>query len=401
MSTGVELPPRPPAVPREEFETRRSAARAIAAEANLDGLLVWGSHTWTWPTAYLADHRSGMQQQGATTAVTFGDKNFTALVIPVDGDPVLILDQRVGPGDVAVDDVRTTAKLVPEVARVLRATGLDRGTLGIVGEGALLERHRRGIESELGARLDLRAADHLIEPLQRIKSPTEQALLRHASLVGSRWMDAMMAAAEPGRTEADLVVAGLPVLLHAGGWPNDVVIGSGNPCRPQAARGIPSYNSVRPIERGDLLRIDGFGPVVDGYGCDLARSACVGADPTDHQREILEQAVEFIEAIVGRMRAGITVAELHAVGVEYLTSRGHPPHGYFEGFWPAFGHQMGMNTEGPFISGGVEATLEPGMVMAVEIVMGTPETGGISHEECVIVHADRVEVITDARKRWW
>jgi len=65
------------------------------------------------------------------------------------------------------------------------------------------------------------------------------------------------------------------VLINAGGWPTDVVIGSGNPCKPQAPRGIPSFNATRPMERGDLLRVDGFGPV-RGYGCDMARSTCVG-----------------------------------------------------------------------------------------------------------------------------
>jgi hypothetical protein len=34
--------------------------------------------------------------------------------------------------------------------------------------------------------------------------------------------------------------------------------------------------------------------------------------------------------------------------------------------------------------------------------MGTPETGGIAHEEVIIVHEDRNEVLTTGcPQRWW
>ncbi|HST39979.1 MAG TPA: M24 family metallopeptidase [Conexibacter sp.] len=399
--TVTTLPAPPPAISHDEFAARRARAVALARDAGLDGLLVWGSRNWPWAVRYLADHQSGFMQQGAN-ATTFGDKGFSVLVLPVAGEPILVLDQRVRPGEVAIADARTGTTITPAVAQALRETGLAGGRIGIVGEGALLARQQREVEEALGAPLSLTPADRLIEPLARVKSPAEQELLRYASLVGGTWMETMMAAAAPGLTEGDLVSIGLPVLIGAGGWPMDVVAGSGNPARPQAERGIPSFNARRPFAVGDLLRVDGFGPVAGGYQCDLARSTCVGAEPTAEQREVLEQAVELIDTLIAALRPGVTLGAVHDVGVEFLTSRGHPPHGYFEGFWPAFGHQIGLSTEGPFVSEGETAVVEPGMAMALEIVVGTPATGGISHEECVIVHADRVEVITaGCRQRWW
>lgn len=391
------VPPGP--IPAAEFAERRRRAVAVAADAGLDGILAWSSRTWPWAVRYLADYQSGFQQQG--NGPTFGDKGFCALVLPVEGDPVLMMDQRVGPGDVAVDDARTAAVITDAVAGALRDLGLERARLGIAGEGALLDRQRREVEDQLGVKLDLRPADALIEPLMRVKSPLELDWTRHASSVGAAWMTAMMEAIEPGRTEADVVGGGLHVLLEAGGFPMDVVAGSGNPCKPQAPRGIPSFDSRRELETGDLIRIDGFGPVW-GYGCDLARSACVGADPTPAQRTVLEDAVMFVYTLLDAMRPGASLGALNDLGVAFLTERGHPPHGYFEGFWPAFGHQLGLSTEGPFITEGETALLEPGMVMSVEIVMGTPATGGISHEECVIVTEEGVENITaGCPTHWW
>jgi Xaa-Pro aminopeptidase len=395
----VSLTPPPAPIAAEEFVARQAKAIAAAADAGLDGLLCWASHTWPWAVRYLADYHSGFQQGG--NAPTFGDKGFCALVLPVEGDPILIMDQRVKPGDVAVADARTDSSITAGAAAALRESGLDGGRLGVVGEGTFLDRHRREIEAALGHPLALVGADALVEPIARIKSVGEQALVRHASAVGSAWMTTMMEAVAPGLTEADLVSAGLPVLLAAGGWPMDVVAGSGNPCRPQADRGIPSFNSVRPLELGDLLRLDGFGPIL-GYGCDLARSTCVGREPTDDQRTVLEDAVLFVHTILDAMKPGVSMATLHGIGTSFLTERGHAPHGYFEGFWPAFGHQIGLSTEGPYVTAGEEAVLEPGMAMSIEIVMGTPVTGGISHEECVIVTADGVENITaSCPTHWW
>ncbi len=40
--------------------------------------------------------------------------------------------------------------------------------------------------------------------------------------------------------------------------------------------------------------------------------------------------------------------------------------------------------------------------MSIEIVLGTPETGGISHEESIIVTETGTETMTAAcPQRWW
>jgi Xaa-Pro dipeptidase len=394
-----ELSAAPPLPAREEYLERQERARAALAGAELDGLLAFGSRNWAWAVRWLADHQSGFQQQGASP--TFGDKGFSALVLPVDGPPILVLDQRSMPGECAVDDARTVERITAGVAQALKDAGLVGKRLGIAGEGVMLDRHRREIEAGVGGPLNLVPADKLIEPLHRVKSPAELDCMRYSSAVGGAWMAAMMEAAEPGRTEADLVAIGLPVMLRGGGFPADIVAGSGNPAKPQAPRGIPSFNATRPLEAGDLLRVDGFGPV-RGYGCDLARSTCVGAAPTDAQHEVLEHALGFVEALVAAIKPSVSHESVHDLGTEWLVERGYKPHAYFEGFWPAFGHQIGLTTEGPFLAAEEKDLFQAGQTMSVEIVLGTPETGGISHEESIIVTDDGTETITAAcPQRWW
>lgn len=90
----------PPLPAREEYLERQQRTRAALAAAGLDGLVAFGSRNWPWAVRWLADHQSGFQQQGVSP--TFGDKSFSALVLPVDGGPILVLDQRTLPGEVAV-----------------------------------------------------------------------------------------------------------------------------------------------------------------------------------------------------------------------------------------------------------------------------------------------------------
>jgi Xaa-Pro aminopeptidase len=386
----------PPLPAREEYLERQERTRAALAEAELDGLLAFGSQGWPWAVRWLADHQSGF-----ASASTFGDKGFSALVLPVDAAPIIVLDQRTFPGEVAVEDARTVESITGGVAEALKDADLLGKRVGIAGEGVMLDRHRRAIERALGTELGLIPADAIVEPLHRVKSESELDCLRFASAVGCAWHNAMLEAVEPRRTEADLVSAGIPILFAAGGFPIDIVIGSGNPCKPQAARGIPSFNCSRPLEVGDLIRIDGFGPV-RGYGCDMARSTCVGGEPTAEQVTVLEHAVEFVETLIAAVKPGVSHEQVHDTGTAWMVEHGYPPHAYFEGFWPAFGHQMGLTTEGPFIAAGSTAPIVPGQVLALEIVVGIPQIGGISHEEVIIVHENRNEVITaGSPQRWW
>ncbi len=192
--------------------------------------------------------RSGFMQQGA--ASTFGDKGFSVLILPADGDLILVLDQRVRPGEVAIEDARTGPTITPAVAGgAAGETGLVGKRLGIVGEGrcstASAARSRRARQRRWTSSPPTAGSSRCAQ----IKSPAEQELLRYAfARVGSAWMTAMMEAIAPGRTEADLVAAGLPIMLAAGGWPMDVVARLRQPrARPQAERGIRRSTARRPV----------------------------------------------------------------------------------------------------------------------------------------------------------
>ena len=62
-----------------------------------------------------------------------------------------------------------------------------------------------------------------------------------------------------------------------------------------------------------------------------------------------------------------------------------------EGF-PAVGHGLGLMWEGPWLMPNVEREIEPGMYLAVEILLGHPSLGGAMFEHNGLVTADSSRV---------
>lgn len=102
--------------------------------------------------------------------------------------------------------------------------------------------------------------------------------------------------------------------------------------------------------------------------------------------------------MIGAIRPGVTHEDVHDLGTEWMTEHGCAPHAYFQGFWSTCGHQLGLAHEGPYLATGETEPIQVGQALAVEIVVGTPETGGISHEDCVIVTPEGTELITGLQK---
>src|SRR4029078_5721516 len=106
--------------------------------------------------------------------------------------------------------------VVEAVCEGLRRTGLDKGRIGLVGEDIVpIGMYRRFENATPGAQWI--AADRILAALRAVKSPAEIARLRAASHLGSRMIEAVLAAAIPGATHGDVVAAGLQLLVPAGG----------------------------------------------------------------------------------------------------------------------------------------------------------------------------------------
>jgi Xaa-Pro aminopeptidase len=380
-----------PAIPPSAYAARRTRLAAAAADAGLDGVLVWSRGSGASgdrhaDVAYLTGLFNPTVQVEDTAA--WAGVGHAALVLRCDG--VAIALSTVLPPQGAPDGLErwSAADLPAAVARAIEQLDVGGERLGLVGEAALLRRDALGIERALGRPLPLPAADELLWRLRMRKDAEEIALLRRAADVGTRWVEAMLAAAEPGRTEADVVAAGLGVLAAGGGRPYDVAIRSGPFAGDYWGYEVPMWDTRRPLAAGDLLHVDAWGPVA-GYYTDLARTVVVGREPTEAQSELIEGAIACVEAMVAQIRPGRLVGELHAAGSAWLAEHGlQVPAG------SPFGHGLGLAVEPPWILDGEPTRLEPGMALAVEVFLAAGPAHGANFEQNVLVTEHGCELLS-------
>lgn len=395
------------AISADEFRQRQERTRRAAEEAGYDGVVVF-SRGGAFPdqfqdALYLTNHYSQQPAMGDEAGVGTA-RSHAAVVLPVDGPSSVVVDIPWWRRDLVVaDDIRPSIDVAGTAAAAVRDAGLAGARLALVGASYMTAAAYLGLVERLPDAQLIRE-DRLVEQLRIHKSSAELELIRRACALGSASMDAMMEAVIEGATEADAVAEAVHVLYAGGGTLYDAACASGPNAHTFTHARLPSCDSVRPMERGDMFHVDYYG-AYGGYYFDFARSRVVGDEPSDTQRGLVEATIEAVEHLCAAIRPGMTAGELYAVGDEWV--RASPvvasipeEEPEMEGF-PAFGHGIGLMWEGPWIVEDDPTVLEAGMYLGIEILLGHPSMGGAMHEENVLVTSDGYELLTHARKRWW
>jgi Xaa-Pro aminopeptidase len=396
-----------------EYEQRWRAAQRECRALGLDGLVIWSRGGQTLDSYsdvfYLSGHypRFGMAPDFPPHWV---GRSHTALVLPVDDEPTLVVDTPDWRADlVAVADVRVAPTNVPAtVGEVIAARGLRDSRLGLVAGSALLLSPYRHLLANTPA-VEFVPADDLVHDLRVIKSPAELDLLRESFAVGRAVVEEIMRSAlKPGTTEAEAVAAGYAAGIARGMAPHVAWTASGEFSHYVAYGQIPAW-TTRTLAAGDLFHTDQGGAVA-GYLHDFGRSCVVGGRPNEAQLEVLEAVIEAVEAGVAVLRPGATGAEIfdavervireHGMADDQQDADAEDANRFFDVF-PPHGHGMGVGWEWPWFIPGEERTVQPGMCLAVEAMVGRPGVGCAYHEDVYIVHDTGLELLTTTPKRFW
>lgn len=395
------------AIPSEEFRERQRRVRQAAAVAGFDGAVVWSRGgafmDMSADVLYLSNHYSQQPYMGDEAGIGSA-RSHGVVVLPVDGPTTVVVDVPWWRRDLVVaDEVRPTIHVVEAAAETVRSAGLAQGRLAVVGASYMTAAAWLGLAERLPD-AQLVRADVLVEDLRVIKSPSEQALIRRACELGNRTLEALIGGVIEGATEADAVGAAAQTLISGGGVLYDAACASGPWSHQYTNARLPSADATRPFQRGDLFHVDCYGSY-GGYFFDFARSRCVGDEPSEEQRALLEAVIEGVETICAAIKPGLTAGQVYQVGADWMAESSvvasipqEEPE--MEGF-PAVGHGLGLMWEGPWLMPNVEREIEDGMYLAVEILLGHPSLGGAMFEHNGLVTADGFEVLTNARSRWW
>ncbi|MFW6003347.1 MAG: M24 family metallopeptidase [Halanaeroarchaeum sp.] len=302
--------------------------------------------------------------------------------VAASGDPVIVApalyrDQL--EEETWIEDVRSYGD-EDDPATVIRGTATDLG----LKDGHLL------LDPTMWARFthDLRStlpdatfglAEDVMASLRITKDDTELAAIRRASSIADDVIEELrrMGDSVPGSTESELATRIETMLTDRGGTEPafDVIVGAGpNGARPHHRHGD------REIRAGDPVVLD-FGTRVAHYPSDQTRTLVFGGTPPGGFEAAFEVVREAQEAAIRAIEPGIAAGDVDEAARSVIEA-----HGFGDRFVHRTGHGVGLEVhEQPYIVGGNDRILEPGMVFSVEPGIYIDGAYGIRIEDLVVV----------------
>jgi Xaa-Pro aminopeptidase len=369
-----------------ERERRYAALRAAMSGQGLDALVVCG--------------RGDEFVRGRVQYVSdiFQWAGWGMVVLPLDGDPVFLVDPLWGLGRAAlagwIQDLRMTQTPGQEVGAILGDLGLQRGTVGVVGLADITSHaHARELEAALPD-ASLEDATDLFDDVRAIKSQEEIDNCLETSAILRTVFKALEAELRPGVQERD-------VLAEAHRLCRQYACVDGI-----ALMGRPPFNSFTPgsdgvIERDDIIVIDLEWGGPSGYWVELRRVFSFGPPP-DAARRFWDTRIESFAACVDAMKDGASSEEILAA-----RDRAYQKHGQSgAGIIAYTAHGIGVDSLEPPWVPGKERTLRENMVVNLHpsIAFADPAEGlalgGISIADNVLVTSGGGRRMTDQVDEW-
>lgn len=332
----------------ETFTARLARTRDATRVAGLDALLITPS----------PDLRYLLGVAGAS------HERLTCLVLPADGDPVLVVPALERPGldgtpvlELGLEIAEWTDGQDPYalVAAVLRRS---RSLVTRAGVGdAMPAAHVLALRDALPA-CQQKLASTVLAQLRMRKDSAEIAALTVAGEAIDRVHARMGEWLRVGRTEAQVGADVAAAIVEEGHTSAAfVIVGSG----PNGAS--PHHDvSARVLAPGDVVVVDIGGPTPEGYFSDCTRTYSLG-DPADTDADLAYAVLQSAQnAAVAAVAPGVTAEEVDAAARVPITEAG-----FGQRFIHRTGHGIGLDVhEQPYIVAGNDLVLELGMAFSIE-----------------------------------
>lgn len=242
----------------------------------------------------------------------------------------------------------------------------------------------------------------ILDELRSVKSPAEIALIRRASEIAGMGILEAMKSSRPGMSEYELDAAARYVFLVNGarleGYRSITAAGTANIWNGHY------YRNMSKLDSGQFVLMD-FAPDYHYYTSDVTRMWPVNGTYTPWQRELLQFVLEYRNAIIARIRPGVTaqaIMEEAKVAMEPVFARTKFSKPLYEQAarllvnqgGGVFSHPVGLTVhdDGPYING----PLKPGHVFSIDPQLRVPEENlYIRYEDVVVVTETGVENFTD------
>jgi Xaa-Pro aminopeptidase len=367
-----------------ELAARVEAVRGAMATAEIDLLLAYGAHR--------DYHPADLRYLARWYCV---EEETSCLVIPAEGPTVLITDAswdlKRAEAEAFADEFQCSENLGAGLASIVGELSNDRSRIGIAGLAVFPALAYMAIAAA-APRAELVDASDLTANLRMVKSPVELELLRAASRISDRAMQAGLAEIRAGNTEMQAAAAAEAVIRAAGAEPSFVTeMGAG----PRTAYGtfLPGANVFKD---GDLAVLD-CGARLHGYHGDMCRTVVVGT-PDGRQQKMLEAVERAVTESIGAIRPGVTVGHIRDVAAASIADAGYAD-SWFDAFMP-HGNGAGQH-ESPNAKEHPDLELQSGMVLCIEPGITISGEGAVIIEQMIAVTDDGAEVLNQLPTNMW
>jgi Xaa-Pro dipeptidase len=223
----------------------------------------------------------------------------------------------------------------------------------------------------------------LLSPMRSVKSKEEQVLMRNASLMNDRMMEALTNFLRPGLFESEIMKFIMNFHESCGGKPRVPAVCTGvNSAKPHYGR-----DNDRAIEERDIVMVD-CGGWYDGYSHDMTRTFFIG-EPSEEQRRVYEAVLDAQTAAVLEVRAGAIPAEIDRTARDIIGKAG-----YADAFNHRLGHGIGMDGhEAPYISSSNRVPLVEGNCFSIEPGIYLTGKFGVRIEDLMMLTESGPEIL--------
>ncbi len=333
-------------VSTREIERRDAAIREALGREGVEALIVSGSEYTGFDGAVL--YTSGFQIVHRYAYVLIPQEGEAAIVFPSEA-------RYVGEHRATWIQERVFAETPGDWLRK-RARDRRWRRLGVYGMDYVMNvRDYRALAAD---DVELVPFDVPFDLARAVKSPEELESVRRSVCINEEGFWTVLAAYEPGKTEAEIMAPGAArfVELGTGRHAMNMVLAHGPPGAARPEFVIPS--ETRRVEPDDLLlySLEIAGP--GGHWAEVSRPIMAG-EPSAQTAAMLDAYREYGEVARARMRAGETAHDVHVACSAPFRERGFQ-------LGHVTGHSIGMTMiEHPKIGEGVETELAEGMVFSM------------------------------------
>ena len=383
-----------PVIPDSEFAERMDNIKKKMDENSLDLLVVYSNALDPGHVRYLSD--------------VFGINESAAMVIPRAGEPTVcsgqacqvwsehkskVKDVRIFPevGETAgteymVGDQFSFSDFFRELGNKYKINKI--GTVGTLVFPQIIYAQLQKVFSKA----QIVNAEPLMFELRFVKSKNEIACMRKGAQILDDTFADVIPRIEPGWTELDIQAEIVSGILKRGAESTAAAWEPMIPSGPEHSKLCMNRNTLRKVKESEIICLQ-VGALYEGYNAALNSPVVLGSIP-DEIKQAVNCARDAKEAIIGKMKAGVTSKELNTAGKAVLARRGLDKYSPY-----AMVHNIGLiECESPWMAEDKEFVLPENATVCIDAFLFRMPWGSFRIEDTIAVTstgADRLTTFND------